>query len=219
MDWHKKGLWILGTDTDIGKTYITTSIVKSFRSKGIDAVPMKPIQTGSVSDVQTCLDQVGLNLCFERSLLNPYHYGPACSPHLAGQLTGRYVDENFIMETVQTLANNHEFIVAEGSGGILVPINKTKCFIDLVKIVPFPVVLVARGSLGTINHTLLSIQVLRSAGICLLGVVVNDTQEQQGFIRDDNPRTIASFGNVSILADVRFKEEPQWNSLYEKIFS
>lgn len=217
MDWHRKGIWILGTDTNVGKTYVTSSIVKAFRARKIDAIPMKPIQTGEGSDIDTCLAATGLDL--PRALVNPYRYGPACSPHLAGRLSGRYVDVAQIVQNAKTLLTCHDFIIAEGAGGILVPIDEEKLFLDLVKALPFPVILVARGALGTINHTLLSLQALRSADIPILGVVVTDVTNENGFIRDDNPKAISHFGTVPILADIHFNEEVEWVHLYDTIFA
>ncbi len=211
-----RGIFITGTDTGVGKTVVTAGIVRWLRNRGMDAVPMKPVQTGGkpsagrfiAPDLEFCLSAAGIRPGGEeRQLMLPYIYEPACSPHLAGRLARRYPEISRIKDCADRLLTNHQAVVAEGAGGIMVPLNESFTMLDLMKTLAYPVVLVSRFGLGTINHTLLSIQALRAAGIKLIGVVFNHTQEPQSeeqFIEADNPEAIAQFGDVKVLGKIRY---------------
>jgi dethiobiotin synthase len=229
------GIFITGTGTDVGKTMVTAGLLAALRGRGVDAVPMKPVQTGAVEygraispaeppggEIARAMGMRGLgapDLFFslaaaelrplpeELDLMAPFCYGPACSPHLAGNLTGFPPDTNHIQACVAELASRHETVLVEGAGGVLVPLNESETMLDLMVKLEFPVLLVASNTLGTINHTLLSIQVLRQAGLDLLGVVFNNTSDtplKARFIRTENPLAVARFGKVPILGNLRY---------------
>jgi len=204
-----KGVWIAGTDTGIGKTHIAAHLLAQLR-KDVDALPMKPIQTGSIEnkapDLDLCLDQADLSPTQEEySLMCPYLFEPACSPHLAAKMANKKIDIDHITKCAHILWKNHDFLVIEGAGGLLVPINSKQTMLELMQAIPLPVLLVARGGLGTINHTLLSLKALREASLPIAGVVLNDaTALENNFIRRDNPCAISLFGDVDILGDVHF---------------
>ena len=212
------GIFITGTDTGIGKTVVTAGILRWLRSQGVDAVPMKPVQTGATKqrgrlispDLEFCLAASGIKPdADELKLMLPYVYEPACSPHLAGRLAGKYPEIPEIKRCAETLLQKHQAIVVEGAGGIMVPLNERQTMLDLMVAFSYPVVLVTRFGLGTINHTLLSLNALRSAGLNLLGVVFSHTeppQPENEFIEEDNPEAIARFGNVPVLGKLMFFE-------------
>lgn len=211
-----QGIFITGTDTGVGKTVVTAGILRWLRGQGVDAVPMKPVQTGAVRqggrlvapDLVFSLAVAGIKpSAGEAELMLPYAYEPACSPHLAGRLANRYAEIPEIVSCADKLLQNHQVIIVEGAGGIMVPLNESATMLDLMKALAYPVVLAARFSLGTINHTLLSVQALRAAGLNVLGVVFNRTEPPQakdGFIEADNPEAIARFGDVPVLGKLRY---------------
>jgi len=204
-----RGVWIAGTDTDIGKTYITAQLLSHLR-KDVDALPMKPVQTGSVGqkapDLEYCLHHARLTPTDkEYSLMCPYLFEPACSPHLAAKIAQRTIDIDYIRQCANSLWKSRDFLVIEGAGGLLVPINEHQTMLDLMKALPLPVLLVARGGLGTINHTLLSLKALREASLPIVGVILNDAVDiKDDFIRKDNPQAISLLGNIDILDNVYF---------------
>ncbi|MEK7354526.1 MAG: dethiobiotin synthase [Chloroflexota bacterium] len=214
----KRGIFITGTDTGIGKTVVTAGILRWLRRQGVDAVPMKPVQTGArregrrliSPDLEFCLAASGIHPASgEEQLMLPYAYEPACSPHLAGRLAGKYPEILQIIKCAEKLLQKHQLIVVEGAGGIMVPLNENVIMLDLMKEMAYPVVLVSRFGLGTINHTLLSVNTLRAAGLNLLGVVFNRTEPTQSgseFIEADNPEVITRFGNVPVLGKLRHFE-------------
>ncbi|HHH75426.1 MAG TPA: dethiobiotin synthase, partial [Phycisphaerae bacterium] len=127
---------------------------------------------------------------------------------LAAKMAGEQIDISAIRRDLVTLASGHQGLVVEGAGGTLVPINEQQTIIDLMVALDLPVVLVARGSLGTINHSLLSVQALQNAGLDVLGIVFCDaTPCEDDFIRRDNPETIARFAGVNILGDIPYRCE------------
>ncbi len=220
------GLFITGTDTGVGKTLITAGTVRWLRCHGIDAIPMKPVQTGGVRrgnslaapDLEFCLAASDLKPGEDEiRLMSPYVYEPACSPHLAGRITGRFPQVSVIEERVDTLLQRHKFVVAEGAGGVMVPFNETATMLDLAKALAFPVVLVSRPGLGTINHSLLSIQALRASGLSIIGIVFNrvvPSVPEDAFIEKDNLRTIAELGEVTVLGTVRYLDRSDWKSAW-----
>lgn len=211
-----RGIFITGTDTGVGKTVIAAGILRWLRKQGIDAVPMKPVQTGAkrrgnklvAQDLEFCLAAAGL--CppdSEKRLMLPYAYKPACSPHLAGRLAGKPPEITEVVNCADTLLQNHRLLVVEGAGGVMAPLNENETMLDLMKRLSYPVVVVARLGLGTINHTLLSLQTLRAAGSKLLGVVFNHTEPPQSthrFIEEDNPKIVARFSRVTVLGKLRY---------------
>mgnify|MGYP001212581731 FL=1 len=211
-----RGIFVTGTDTGVGKTLVAAGIFRYLRNLGMDAVPVKPVQTGGTQrdgvltapDLDYSLAVSGLGLeADEVKLMSPYVYEPACSPHLAGRLAGSYPEILKITGSIEELLERHTAVVVEGAGGILVPLNETETMLDLMKALGFPVVLVSRPSLGTINHTLLSIEVLRSAGLSLIGVVFNHLEDSvpgNEDIENDNPGVIARFGDVQVLGNIPY---------------
>jgi dethiobiotin synthetase len=203
------GLFITGTDTDIGKTALSALLLAELRRRGINAAPMKPAQTGCVGnipDLDYSLSMAQMEVTEENyANMAPYTFEPACSPHLAAQMAGTEIELAEIVIAARTLATEYEFIIAEGAGGIVVPLNQRETMLDLMQALRFPILLAARPGLGTINHTLLSIQALRSDGLNIAGVVfVASKPGEPGFIEEDNLNTIEHFGNVPILGTIPY---------------
>lgn len=223
-----KGIFITGTDTDVGKTIVTAGLMRAMRERGIDAVSMKPVQTGAVALNGTL---VAPDLEFhhhvaqyepdesEGALMTPYLYEPACSPHLAGRMAGNPPMVSRIIESAKGLAAKHDLLLVEGAGGVYAPLNESATMLDLMRALGLPVVLVAHRGLGTINHSLLSIRAIESAGLPLLGVVFNEVERgEEDFIKIDNPNAVKAFGKVDVLGNVDYLEhiedEPEsaWNT-------
>jgi dethiobiotin synthetase len=221
-------IFITGTGTDVGKTIVTAGILRYLRNTGLRAVSMKPVQTGAervdgrfvAPDLAVHLAAAGVTI--EPDALEtfaPYLYEPACSPHLAGRMAGSYPDIDRIADCAAALQGAYDCVLIEGAGGILVPLDESKTMLDLMVRLACPVILVATRGLGTINHTLLSIETLRRAGLTLVGVVFNETEPaERDFIRRDNPDAVRSFGKVDILGDVDYLHpfNPTSNEIWEQ---
>lgn len=204
-----KGLFITGTDTDVGKTAFSALLLAELRRRKINAAPMKPVQTGcdgNVPDLDYSLAMASMSVDSSTyQSMSPYTFEPACSPHLAAEMAKTEIDIAEIVIAARTLASDYEFLIAEGAGGIMVPLNRQEMMLDLMQALKLPVLIVARPGLGTINHTLLSIRALRSDGLDIAGVVfVASTDKESGFIEEDNANTISQFGKVPVLGTIPY---------------
>jgi len=175
---------ITGTDTNVGKT-----VVAAMLTLGLGVNYFKPIQCGThpETDIETVRRLTGLGA--DRILDPPITLSQPLSPHLASELDGVTIDAD-------TLRLPKGRVIVEGAGGLMVPVTRKKLFIDLFAAWQRPVVLVARTGLGTLNHTLLSLEALRARKIEILGVV---------FVGEENPdnmKTIEDMGTVKVLGRV-----------------
>ena len=204
-----QGVFITGTDTGVGKTVVASVVLVALRRTGLDAVPMKPVQTGCrrraggwrAPDLEFCLRAAGLRPgAPEQKWMAPYCFGPACSPHLAAERAGVRISPDRIRTCFAQLADKHEFVVVEGAGGVLVPLGGGRTMADLMRKLRLPVLLVARPGLGTINHTLLSLRELERSGVEVLGVVLNAAGlGKAGWIERSNRTTIERMSGTPVL--------------------
>ena len=188
---------ICGTDTGIGKT-----IVASMLTVALDAHYWKPIQSGIEDGTDTQRVQALTGLSNDRFLPERYILSRPLSPHLAAELDGVEISELFLPKMDITL-------IIEGVGGLMVPITRRKLQIDIFKEWAIPVILCASTGLGTINHTLLSIEALHKRKIVLRGVI---------FIGHDNPdtiQTIADFSSAPVLGHVPYLDVIEYATLLE----
>ena len=179
-----KRIVICGTDTDVGKT-----IVSSFFVQGLKGVYWKPIQSGTEEGTDTKTICKLLKLDSNRYLSERYKFKAPVSPHWAAEKESMRVEPNNL-----DLPNLNKLIIIETAGGLMVPLNRNWLQIDQLRVWEAPIILVARTGLGTLNHTLLSLEALKSRNINVLGIVLN------GPPHDDNPKTLEQFGATQILA-------------------
>lgn len=197
------GIVVAGTDTDVGKTWVTAAVVCWLRAQGLDAVPMKPVQTWALEqpdgswrapDLDFVLDAAGLQpgpATYRQ--MAPACFAAAASPHLAARLEGRSVDGAAIRAAREQLTEEHACVVAEGAGGLLVPLGDNGPFlVDLLAEPGWPVLLVGRAGLGTINHTLLSLDTLQARGAAVLGSVLVQSPDEAApdWLIADNAATL-----------------------------
>jgi dethiobiotin synthetase len=169
------GLFVSGTDTGVGKTTVACALLRGLRARGLDVGAMKPIETG-VGDAGP-LDALAL-LAAARSedpieLVCPERYALPAAPSVAAAREGRDADVPRLCAAFAALAARHRLVVVEGAGGLLVPITKSFDMADLALALGLPVLVVARASLGTINHTRLTLAALAARGLRLAGVVIS----------------------------------------------
>ncbi|MDO8684769.1 MAG: dethiobiotin synthase [Armatimonadota bacterium] len=205
-------VFITGTDTGVGKTVVAAGLLASLRGEYLDAVPMKPVQTGAelengrlVSpDLRFCLKAAGLNIKYEKKrLMCPYCFEPECSPHLAAEMSGVSIQIEEILRCYNKLLSTHKTVIVEGAGGVLAPISESETMMDIIRALAIPVVLVARRGLGTLNHTLLSLSELRHNNVEVLGVILNTVGlDGPDYIVQDNVKTIEKFVDVRVLGTI-----------------
>lgn len=205
------GFFITGTDTEVGKTIITTCLTYALRESGMDVIPYKPVQSGAeqknglwVSPDVTCYQSV---LPEEEKQLYSYLLKPSFSPHLAAQIDGISIDPQKIVEDFRSLKNKHEQILVEGAGGLAVPIvDEHYCTTDLIKHLNLPLIIVARPALGTINHTVLTVKYAESLGLPVAGIILNGYHDQPTLGEQDNPGMIEKMTGVKVIGKVPYVE-------------
>lgn len=180
------GYFVTGTDTDVGKTVACAWIMLHS-----GASYWKPVQSGLTdpTDTQFLRDLTGLPAT--RFLSPAYELSEPLSPHEAAKRDGIEINMNKL-----TLPRSAKPLIVEGAGGVLVPLNKDKMMTDLIAQLGLPVVLVARSGLGTINHTLLSLEALRKRKIDVVGVIINGPRQTH------NRQAIEEYGRVHIIAEI-----------------
>ncbi|CAM3537767.1 dethiobiotin synthase [Hydrogenibacillus schlegelii] len=201
------GLFVTGTDTGVGKTVFTALLVRWLRRRGVDAVPMKAVQSGAAAedpagDAARLLRAAGVTV--PKEALVPYAFRAPLAPAVAADKAGVRVELGRILAAYQALRRRHRHVVVEGAGGLMVPIAGDILIVDLMERLGLPAVVVARSGLGTVNHTLLSLHLLRARGIPVVGVVLNDGPHgEPDPSAEDNPRLIERLGGVPVLGRLR----------------
>jgi len=198
------GIFVTGTDTDVGKTYVSCGLAAALKRRGVDVGVMKPVATGRSDDAQQLIKASGSKDPLD--LVNPVHFKAPLSPHLAAKREGARVDLGSIDRAFATLNSRHEVVIVEGAGGLLVPIRDGFTMVDLARRLGLPLLIVARDALGTINHTTLTVEAARSRGLKVLGVVVNRSHPGRPDLAERlNPEAIAKAARVEILASLPWR--------------
>jgi dethiobiotin synthetase len=194
------GVFVTGTSTEVGKTVVAAVLARTLAAEGKRVAVFKPAVTGLEEEGET--DHALLRRASGSSQsdeeIASYRYGPPASPHLAAALAGEEIDPERLRQAARTAAASADAIVCEGVGGLLVPLSPTYLVRDLAVDLGYPLVIVASPGLGTINHTLLTLESARAAGLTVVAVVLNPWPEQPSEIEQSNRKTIAKLGNVPV---------------------
>ncbi|HXG83106.1 MAG TPA: dethiobiotin synthase [Pyrinomonadaceae bacterium] len=193
------GIFVTGTDTNVGKTVVSAVLTAALREKK-NVFYWKPVQTGIEADDDTRTVRQ-LAACADEEILDKgFRLEKPLSPHISARLAKVEISIEKILNFLPD-EKDEKFWIVEGAGGALVPLNENELMIDLMKALDLPVVVVARSGLGTINHTLLTVEALRNRDLKISGVVMN------GEPNAENRRAIEYFGQVKVLAEMpRFEE-------------
>ena len=194
-----RGVFVTGTDTEVGKSVVAASICAALAARGERVAAFKPVVTG--------LDEEPGAFGRDHELLAsaansgqtpddvaPYRFAPPVSPHLAAELAGVTTEPAELL----AIARAHELVVCEGVGGLLVPITPGYLVRDLAVDLGLPVVIAARPGLGTINHSLLTVEAARAAGLHVAGVVMTPWPEQPSPMERSNRTTVEQLGRVAV---------------------
>ena len=200
-----RGLFITGTDTGVGKTIVAAGLAASLRNSGMDIGVMKPIETGfsrrssdavflkKIAGVKDSLDSI----C-------PYRLKHPLSPFTAARIESVSIRFGTIARAYEALSQSHRALLVEGAGGLLVPITRERMMADLVLYLKLPVLIISRAGLGTINHTLLSVEAARRRGVEVAGVIFNHLGPRRGLAERTNPSVIRHFVDVPILGEIPY---------------
>lgn len=223
-----KGIFIIGTDTDVGKTFVTAGITYKLKESGYKVVPFKPIQSGGI------LDEHGTNLIApdiryienicsienkqtsqNHTMMNVYCLKEEVSPHLAANIENIKISKDKIISQYKKLINEYDYVVVEGAGGIVVPLVDNDYFVyNLIKDLDLEVLIVARAGVGTINHTVLTVEFLKSKNIKCKGIMINKYNGK--FYEDDNIQTIENITGLSIVDVFSNIEKPTRDNIIKE---
>ncbi|MBL4638708.1 MAG: dethiobiotin synthase [Proteobacteria bacterium] len=174
------GVFVTGTDTEVGKTFISVGLIELFKQQGLTVAGMKPIASGCERTAEGLRNEDALalqqhaNIALDYELINPYAFKPAIAPHIAAQQTATNIDINVLKNNYEQIQLQADVVVVEGAGGWLVPLNEKQTLADFAVELNLPVILVVGIRLGCINHALLSVANIQQSGLPLLGWVAND---------------------------------------------
>jgi dethiobiotin synthetase len=210
MSGQAKGLFVTGTDTGVGKTVVAAGLVAALRRQGRNVGVMKPITTGGVRRREGLVSEDAEFLAHVADapeplrVISPIVLAEPLAPTVAARRAGVKIDLDEVRKAFAEITAAHEVVIVEGLGGLLVPILERQYRVaDLVAEMGLPLVIVARPNLGTINHTLLTVEVARSRGLQLAGLIINGLDaDAAGVAEETNPRELARESGLPLLAIV-----------------
>jgi dethiobiotin synthetase len=201
-------IFVTGTDTDVGKTIVTGGIAGALRARGLAIGVVKPVQSGAAADDAggdaarlKQLAGVGEPL----TEIAPFALAEPLAPLVAARRQGLELELDAVVARVQAVARRYDGILVEGAGGLLVPVGEDWTIADLAVALGYPVLVVARARLGTVNHTALTVLVLRELGLDVVGVVVNGSPDESSA---DNRALIERFAAVEVVGQLPWLDAP-----------
>jgi dethiobiotin synthetase len=208
------GVFVTGTGTEVGKTVVAATIARTLAEEGKRVAVFKPAVTGLEEEGETdhALLRRASGSAQSEEEIAPYRYDPPASPHLAAALAGEEIDPARLREAAKAAAADADAIVCEGVGGLLVPLSPTYLVRDLAADLGYPIVVVATPGLGTINHTLLTIEAALAGRLEVAAVVLNPWPAEPNEIEQSNRETIAAMtdGPVHTLSELNLADPASW---------
>jgi dethiobiotin synthetase len=196
-----KGIFVTGTDTGVGKTLVACGIARYLKNKGVKVGVMKPVATGSQDDARRLIQAAGIDE--ELSFVNPQFFRAPIAPSAAAMLERAEVDVSKIYEAYWRLSKKYDAVVVEGIGGVKVPLGETTCVADLMEALQLTALVVSRPALGTLNHTLMTLDVLSQHKISVAGVLFSGGNGKT-LVEKTNPDTLQDHTTVQVLGQLRF---------------
>lgn len=199
-----KGLFITGTDTGIGKTFVGGGIAGVLRKRGKDVGVFKPMLSGvsrqdPMSDTNLLKNISGDHNTLEQ--ITPFQFDEPLAPYIAAKRTGQSISLDAVMDEWEMIKDTHEYFIVEGAGGLGVPFGEDYVAADIAREIGFPLLIVARTGLGTVNHVWLTVQVAKNMGLHIAGIILNNINEKnQGIAEQTNPGLIEEVTNIPVLA-------------------
>lgn len=204
-----KGIFITGTDTGVGKTYVAAGLIRAAKGKGLSVCPMKPVETGCGVRNGKLVPEDAVRLMKAADVdepvdfINPYRLKKPLAPSVASEIEGISIDRKRIIASYSRMKRKYGLTVVEGAGGIMVPLAGQYLVLDMIRDLNIPLVIVARPGIGTINHSLLTVAAARSRKLNVLGVIINyAVQKRTGLSEKTNPAVIEQLGAVPVLGTV-----------------
>ncbi|MFL6345097.1 MAG: dethiobiotin synthase [Nitrososphaeraceae archaeon] len=206
-----KGVFVTGTDTEIGKTTVAASLASLLRLSGWNVGVMKPFATGTrvfstkYKSKDSALLARAAQVDDPDNEINPFFYSVPTAPFTAAKIMSEKEPSlEDALRICQKLAAKHNFMIVEGIGGIMVPLTKEKCVLHFAKSLGLPTIIVAGSELGTINHTLLTVKICNDFGLNLLGIIINGMPAKVSLLKKQTVETIRELSKVRILSVIPY---------------
>jgi dethiobiotin synthetase len=214
-----KQIFITGTDTGVGKTTVSKSLSFILKKKGLSVGYFKPVETGCK---ERCEDAYSLSKITNQNLeeILCYSFKEPVAPLVAERMENQKMDLEKIKRQFENLKLKYEYLIVEGAGGVLVPITKDNgkiyTYLDLIKIFDIPSLIVSRAGLGTINHTALTVEVMKNSDIKIKGIIINGFSRNPDIAEKTNPQIIEEMTKIPVIGKIlktQFPFEEGVNSL------
>ncbi len=215
-----KSLFITGTDTDVGKTYITAGLAVVLRKMNVDVGVMKPFAAGSAQKKGYKSEDIEIlsraaNACDPENLVNPQFFPIPASPYTACKKLKTKPKISTILSSFKKLSKLHDVLLVEGMGGIMTPVLKDYYITNLIKEMKIPTVIVTRSKVGTVNHTIMTVKMCEKYKIPVKGIIINNFDN--GYAVKDLTRDLKNLTGVPVLGSIPFIKDMSDSSL-NKVF-
>lgn len=212
-----KSLFITGTDTDVGKTYVTAGLAVAIRKINVDVGVMKPFAAGTAQKEGFKSEDVEIlsraaQTSDPESLMNPQFFPIAASPYTAWKNLKTKPRINLILDSFRKLSKSHDMLLVEGMGGIMTPILNDYYVINLIKEMKIPAVIVTRSKVGTINHTIMTCKMCEKYKIPIKGIIINNFDD--GYAENDLKRDLRNLTGIRVLGSIPFIDDLSDSSLH-----
>jgi len=204
---------VTGTDTGVGKTFVSCGLIRSIRASNIDCVGMKPVCTGEPSDVEAL--QLASDRVEADHLVNPIWFHTPLAPYTAAIIENRWIDIAALRGSFARLAAKHAVVIVEGAGGLLVPILPDYDFRDLARDLELGVIVVAANRLGALNHTRLTVEALRKASFPCSLVVLNNVEASANLAAQTNLSVLETLLDAPVIELAH--QEGDFSNLLERL--
>ncbi len=198
--------FVVGTDTGIGKTVATGLLARAFKEAGYKVITQKPVQTGALEPEDLLLHRQIMGVPPDPpellALTGPYLFRYPAAPELSARLEGQQIDLLRLKQALEELERLYDVVLVEGAGGLLVPFTPEETFLDFMSLFLGPAIVVSAARLGTINHTLLTLQALRARSFVVSGLVYNRYFARDDFLADQSLADIRRFGQVERILEL-----------------
>ena len=212
-----KSLFVTGTDTDVGKTYITAGLAVTFRKMGIDVGVMKPFAAGKAQKKGYKSEDIVIlskaaHACDPETLVNPQFFPIPASPYTAWKNLKIKPKISTILSSFKKLSKLHDMLLVEGMGGIMTPILKNYYVTNLIKEMKIPTVIITRSKVGTVNHTIMTVKMCEKYKIPVKGIIINNFDD--GYPVSELKRDLQNLTGIKVLGSIPFLKDMSDASLY-----
>jgi len=212
-----KSLFVTGTDTDVGKTYITTGLAVTFRKMGIDVGVMKPFAAGKAQkkgykSKDIVILSKAAQTCDPETLVNPQFFPIPASPYTAWKNLKIKPKISTILSSFKKLSKLHDMLLVEGMGGIMTPILNNYYVTNLIKEMKIPTVIITRSKVGTVNHTIMTVKMCEEYKIPVKGIIINNFDD--GYPVSELKRDLQNLTGIKVLGSIPFLKDTSDASLY-----